>query len=531
MLTLNIIEHELHACGRVVRLRDDNPKFSDYRLFVDGMPLVDDDVLYLCATRDDVGNVTEQGHCALYVSETDPFPDDRAVFSILEGSSVLVVFNALLDVAHRYSNWERAMDSIRIEGGDPQDLMDVSSSFLQNNVVIVDPALKLLAYTKDIPCDDPITVELITHGFHTEENIGKFKLNKRFKPWSDEDGFIVNDTHKICKYVTVVRSFKTKSSFSMIIVMMCNIVDPSDYLFDVYDMFASRVEFYAKRDYPGDKPSGNAVDTFLKDLFEGAIGDEQTIKERGKTLGIPFEARFCLFYVRDMDESVPRLRLLSDVTQLVAPAKTAIVGDAVVVLCFNCRSESCALHCASNTCPLGHTSLSARLDGMVGRYGLVCGRSSKFNKLSFASMAFQQAKVASDVGWQRKAGRERLGVFDDWSQIVSFDSCVVDYMVDATTRMGGELAGWTYAGFVLDAMYRQDLAAKTDNYLFLYEYLMCERRASVVAEKLHMHRNNVKYRIDRIESQYGIDTNDPELRFDFLLAFRVRQAMFVQSAQ
>jgi len=527
-LTLNIIEHELRSFGRVVRTCQDNPEFSDFRLFIENAPLVSPKVLYLCGTRADVGKAVSQGRSAIYVSANDSTPDERAVLSVLHDESILVVFNALLDMAYRFGDWERAMDAVRVEGGELQELVNVSTPFLRNNVVIVDPALKLLAYTKDVPCDDPITVELITHGYHTEENISKFKLHKRFKPWAEEDGFIINESHEICKYVTVVWSFKTKSSFSMIVIMMCNVAEPDGYLLDVYKMFVSRVEFYALRDYPDDKPSGNAVDTFLKDLFLDRAGDEQAIRERGKIAGIPFKTRFCLFYIREPEGAVPKPRLLSDVSRLVAPAKTALVDDAVVVLCFNCQSDRCALHCASNTCPLGHTSLSARLDEMMNRYEIICGRSSKFTKLSVAPMAFRQAAIACKAGWRRSLKKEGLSIQHNWTRIVSFDSCIIDYMVDATEPDGIELVGWTYAGYVLDSIKRQDELSKTDNYTFLYEYLMCERRALTVAERLHMHRNNVKYRIDKIEDQYGIDTSDPALRFDFLLAYRIREAAIVR---
>ena len=291
MLTLNIIEHELRPFGRVVRSCEDNPSFADFRLFIKSAPLSNSDVLYLCSTRDDVTEAVGRGCSVLYVSASDTKPDERAVLSVLQGESVLVVFNAMLDVVYRFSEWERAMDSVRFEDDGLQHLIDVSSPFLRNNVVIVDPSLKLLAYTKDVPCDDPITVELITHGYHTEENISKFKLHKRFKPWAEEDGFVVNDTHEICKYVTVVRSFKTKSSFSIIIIMMCNVADPDPYLLDVYGMFADHVEFYALRDYPDDKPSGNAVDTFLKDLFLDKVGGERLVRERAKILGMSRKAK------------------------------------------------------------------------------------------------------------------------------------------------------------------------------------------------------------------------------------------------
>ena len=531
MLTLNIIEHELRSVGRVVRTSNANPSFSAFRLFIEATPLAGPDTLYLCGTRDDVHKVVSQDCQAIYVNAEDDSPDDQAILSVLQGESTLIVFNTLLDALYRFADWERSMDAVRLGGGGLQELLDISSSFLQNNVVIVDPALKLLAYTKDVPCDDPITVELIAHGYHTEENINKFKLHKRFKPWAEEDGFIINSTFEICKYVTVVRSFKTRSSFSIIVIMMCNVAQPDDYLLDVYELFTKRVEFYALRDYPDDKPAGNAADSFLKDLFLGAVGNEDAVLERARIAGIPREARFCLFYIREQDGSVLKSRLLSDVSRLVAPAKTVLVDEAVVVLCFNCRNDRCALHCASNSCPLGRASLSARLDDMLERYDLVCGRSSKFTNLIDASMAFDQARIAFEIGWGKRLKEDKLSIPRNWSNIISFDSCIVDYMVTSTDGKAAELIGGTYAGHVLEAIRKHDDVSRTNNYEFLYEYLRCERRASVVASKLYMHRNNVKYRINRIEDQFGIDTSDPELRFNFLLAYRVREATIVPSAQ
>ena len=46
-----------------------------------------------------------------------------------------------------------------------------------------------------------------------------------------------------------------------------------------------------------------------------------------------------------------------------------------------------------------------------------------------------------------------------------------------------------------------------------------------------MHRNNVKYHIDRIEGAYGIDTSDPALRFALLFAYRFDDIEIMQNAQ
>lgn len=530
-LTLNIIEHELAGLGTVIRSERENRSYSDFRLYLGEESLRGNSVLYVCDSRDCVGEICGQGLCCIFVEQDGDGPDERAVISVVDGQPLLVVFNSLLDTFYRFGDWERQMDQARFSEAGLQDLLDISTPFLMNNVVIVDPALKLLAYTRDVPCDDPITVELIEHGYHTEDNIRKFRLHKRFKPWAEQEGFIVNDTYEICKYVTVVRSFKTRSSFSLIIVMMRNVAKPDGYLLDVYGMFAERVGHYARRDYPDDKPSGNAADTFLKDLFTGGLVDAVAIAERCKHAGVPFKARFCLFYIAAGDPSVPVSRLLSDVSREVAPAKTVFIDDAIATLCFNCTSDRCALHCSAGTCPLGRTSISARLNQLMERYDLVCGRSSKFTALTSAAAAFRQAEEAHRLGRDKLAVEGELDVPHNWSRIFSFDPCCIDYLVEHARKAGTNLAEFTYAGYVIDSIARQDAAAKTDNYTFLYTYLMCERRASVVAERLHMHRNNVKYRIDRIESQFGIDTNDPMLRFDFLLAFRIREASLVQNAQ
>lgn len=526
--TLNIAEYELGSIGRIERALPENPLFEGARMFMSGKALLPR-ILYVCESEDDVCAIQEAGCHAVYVCAGDDAPASEAALSVIGDAGSFIVLDALLDIADRYDAWEKRMDSIFHEQGSLQELLDVSEPFLQNNVVVLDPALKLLAYTKSVPCDDPVTVELIEHGYHTEDNIRKFKLHKRFKPWSEDDGFIVNDTRLICKYVTVVKSFKARSAFSLITVMMCNVADPDAYLLDTFGMFAKRVELYAHRDYPDDKPSGNIVDTFLKDLIAGEIPDEDSVIERCRYAGIPHDARFCLFYMRAGENSVPSSRLLADVSLAVAPAKTIVVDDAVVVLCFNCSSDTCALHCIANTCPHKRMTVSQRLNEMLERYDLTCGRSSKFRTLSIAPVAYAQAKAAYTMSHRKlnDGGKPRSGKTKSvnmWRRIFSFDAYGVDYLVGKLSEADTSMLDSTYVGSILADISRQDAESKTNNYEFLHAYLVYERRTSVVADRLHMHRNNVNYRISRIEEQFGINTEDAQLRQDLLLAYRLRSA-------
>ena len=528
-VTFSILQHELAGMGEISIGRATDQRFESARLYLGESSVSGKDVLHVCSTHDECASIEDRGLAAVFVDSHASKPDPTASLSVTGGEGTLQVLNAILDICYRYEAWERDMDSALACGGDLQDLLDVSERMLKNNVVVVDPALKLLAYTKGTPCDDPITVELIEHGYHTEENIRKFQLHKRFKPWAKEEGFVVNDSYSICKYITVVKSFKTKVSFGLIVVMMCNEITPCDYLYDVFSMFLWRVERVAKREYPDDKPAGNTTDTFLHDLFLGGMGGDSVIRERSKLVGIPFEARFCLFAVPISNDS-PVSRILADLATLVAPAKVVMLGGCIVVLCFNCVDSHCALHCEAGTCPKGHKSISSRINEFMEKCDLVCGRSSKFTSLSQANVAYRQARVSARLGEVMASKAKMLPIPCNWTRIFSFDRNQVAFIAEKA-GVDLPLLTSTYAGTVIRSIVADDAAHGTDNYEFLYEYLLNERRANVVAEKLHMHRNNVKYRIDRIESKYGIDTNDPDLRFDFLLAFRLSDAESMQDAQ
>lgn len=521
-LTLNIVEHELQPYGHVHRSCAGNPSFSNLRFYVGSAEVaIHEGSLYLVSRRESASTLAKQGIACLYVNAVDDEPCEDAVISVTGGKSPLVVLDGLLNSFYRFASWERELDHLVVTQAPPQEIFDISSGFLENNVILVDPALKLLAYTRDNLCDDPVFVELVKHGYHTEKNIRKFKLHKRFGVWAKQEGFIINN--EVCKYTNVVLSFKTTHSFSLILVMTCNVKEPEPYLLDTFALFGKRIGEIARREYPDDKPSGNATDTFIHDLISGNIMSEEAVRNRCKYVDIPFEAYFCMFYIETPPESAPAARLLADVSSAVVPARAAIVRGGIVILCFNCESPRCSLHCSEGTCPMGKASISWKLESLMERYGLFCGRGSKFTRLTDAEAAFRQAKAACALGKRAHEKSVIMPLAHDWERVLSFDKFALDYLVEQCGG-GDGLVRATFAGRVIDAMAKRDEETGTDDFRFLFEYLIGERRPSLVAEQMHMHRNNVKYRIDHIEERYGIDTNDPTLRLALLLACFLHEA-------
>ena len=97
-----------------------------------------------------------------------------------------------------------------------------------------------------------------------------------------------------------------------------------------------------------------------------------------------------------------------------------------------------------------------------------------------------------------------------------FSDCLCSYLLDANERSAA-LDRYCLEQHPLGLIAAEDQAHHTDNAHVLLTYLACERRVTMAAGLLHLHRNSVVYRIERLEKAYGFDLADANVRFEFLL--------------
>lgn len=516
-LTLDIIVHELErSFAHVEHAFERGTSVRSVRLY-GGSRVLDSGLLYVCerSCLPDA-NMVESVPFAFVGSKNDA-PAGCAVV-IETDISTLEVFAIIQGMFERYASWCAAMDRLLFEDGELQELFDLAEPFLKNSVVAVDATFRLLAHTRRVSCDDPVTVALIENGYHTEDNIRRFRLHKRFRAWETEASLIVNDSREICLYDTVTKSFKSRGSLSLIVVMVCSNIEPQPWLLDSFELFLQRVDLYNQRQYSDDRPAGLVLDIFLRDLVSGSIMDSAFIEQEARRLGIPENRVFCAFFIGLPDDpAFPAKRVVSDVTFSVAPAKVLIVEDGIVVLCFNCPSAVCTGVCAQD----GSTT-ETRLARVLRSFGLSAGRSSAFFELEGLHVAHRQARAAHAVLEGRKRGNEAVQA--DADNILSYDSCYLDCLLDASYSEQAPMLEASSMLRVIEHMAADDMANNTDNLTFMVSYLAHERRGTLVGEKVHMHRNNVKKRADRISAIYGIDTEDAFVRWSFMISYAVWRA-------
>ena len=78
-------------------------------------------------------------------------------------------------------------------------------------------------------------------------------------------------------------------------------------------------------------------------------------------------------------------------------------------------------------------------------------------------------------------------------------------------------------GCALRRMEKYDLENNMELVPTLHAFLLEERNWVNTAARLHIHRNTLRYRIDRIQELTGLDLENPMQRLSLLFAFAVKQ--------
>jgi DNA-binding PucR family transcriptional regulator len=105
--------------------------------------------------------------------------------------------------------------------------------------------------------------------------------------------------------------------------------------------------------------------------------------------------------------------------------------------------------------------------------------------------------------------------------IFMYESYYIYHMIDLISNQNSLILENSYSIQALVWLHELDKTSKMDNVRLLYCYLANDGSASKTATQLHMHRNNVVYRISRIEEYLGMDLTESHLRFKVMFAYRV----------
>lgn len=392
--------------------------------------------------------------------------------------------------------WCSKMDEYLIRKRSIQELLNLSEPVIGNYITISDSSFALVAYTEGLECDDPVTARLVKNGYHDQEAIDKFNKYKMTEVWRDAVDIYENTEKNISNYPTICKVIHYYNNYYSHIVMLCDNKPSTPGLKDLFKMLVDHLMVCFERQWLDNNQMPHIHDGLLISLTGPNSLSEEAARNRARNSGLPFQSNFRFMRIATEDSSnIMMQRIEREIMSYCPDAKVTLYQQSLMVLLVQPPR-------ARDKFP----EIYENLLKILARYNAHCGISDKFTTLTDVAIANEQAKIAIACSNPKEA--------------VFFDDCYPRYLLTADPQ-SAYLARNTVAYNMLKTISNYDEKHGTNNFELLYVYLRYDRKATETAKTMHMHRNNVIYRIGRICEQTDLNLDDADIRFRLLLAYEI----------
>ncbi len=260
---------------------------------------------------------------------------------------------------------------------------------------------------------------------------------------------------------------------------------------------------------------------FFTRLMEGPPPDEGYVQAHLQATSIPTPSQLKLV-VFDLAHA----RNAPPLADVAAAASRINHGDCY---CFAYKDGLCVLCYASEgDSQLSHKKTEQDVRRFVpAAWGIAAASSQIFEDIADLDLAYRQAAIAHDLHGVVEKEERGGGSGEDGSQppdtactLVPFESCLLYYLVGATNK-DERFLQFAFSHTLMQKISAEDEAHGTNYLDIFWNYLASERNATAVAERLHLHRNTVLYRIDKLQKRFDLDLSSHEVREKMLVDFKV----------
>ena len=511
-LSLNILLDALSDANPLCYTKDKSRTFSGVRLLGKAQD-ADPGKLVICGLSQALNAPSEYQACVVAAVIDTELPKNAATMQnmVLFDTEMGAVqfFMHVQDVFDRYINWCFDMDQCLIKHRSIQDLLTLSENIIGNFITISDSAFSLVAYTQGLTCDDEITNRLIEKGYHDQDAIRRFGMNNLMNYWKDADDIYVRKTGIVTQYPMMSKVIHYNNSYYSHVVMLCNNRPPTDGLRDLFRILIDHLMTCFERQWLANNQMPHIYDSLLLELLESSDLSPDMVNAKAKNAGLPAKGSFVLVKVStDENAGIMLQRLCNEISSRVPQSRVTLSNDILIALIIQSGQGK------------GIQELMELMQEIMDRYNSSCGISDPFTSLMDIKSAGMQAQIALDAKDCGPLKTLALPGKKQFSRVRSFTSCYPGYVFSENTKDISVITNSSEYR-ALEKLQENDSKRGTNNLKLLYYYLINERKASETAKLLHMHRNNVIYRISKIEEIIKLDLEDPDVRLRLLLCFEI----------
>ena len=511
-LTLNILLDELSDCNPLCYIKDKSRAFTGVRLISPNPEKNPSNKLIVCKLSQAL-KAKGLGHEYSVAAVIDsPLPRDSAILQnmVLFDTDLRpeLFFIRVQSIFEKYSDWCFEMDQCLIKHRSIQDILTLSETVIGNYITISDSAFSLVAYTQNLKCDDDITRRLVEKGYHDQEAINIFNKAKLMNFWKDAVDIYVRDTGLITSVPIMSKVIHYNNSYYAHVVMLCTNRLPSEGLKDLFRILIDHLMTCFERQWIENNQMPHVYDSLLLDLLESSDLSPETVSARARNSGLSVKGNYVLARVSSNDSAGIMLqRLCNELSTRITQSRVTLSSEILIALIPYSTHKP-------------FSQLEDVLQEIMERYNAECGLSDPFSSLFELKTAGAQALIALKAPQTGTAIASASSRRKDITRVNTFSRCYPGYAL-LQTDANSSVIKCSASYRALDKLCENDQKRGTNNFELLYSYLINERKASETAEIMHMHRNNVIYRISKICELTGLDLSDPDVRLRLLLCYDI----------
>lgn len=288
-----------------------------------------------------------------------------------------------------------------------------------------------------------------------------------------------------------------------------------DFLNMIVSQLSNRLGVKTGRFEPSKYSSYALFDNLVKGRYIGA----GQLEDYSENTHLPLDSEYRLLCIKHRS---PELAL--DMSDLVEKLR-AINGGMNMVVIYD-EEPYVVLYSKGMDSRLSNLTIEEQLSGVLDPAKSHITLSQVFKDILNLRLAYQQIKLVEHYH-SRIDFEARFVVSDDAHPKLcySFEEALRFAIVNAD-EMDQELRDFSFSHTILEKILEDDITHGSNDAQILACYIYHERKATVVAEKLNIHRNTVLYRIEKIKNRFGLDLDEGWTRMRIMLDMAIYYGRF-----
>lgn len=517
LVTLNMIVDLLQNLNPIVSIN--NSKQIKYK----GIKLLDDDndkpllpdYIYLCAYSYLVSHEEELENmsfvCTSIEAPININNNNQNNIVLITNYSPLNLYNEINDYFINIKEWDAAITLSVAENKGFQHLLDLSESILGNPMFISGQTFNTYAYTKNLLTDEEVFAEASREGYLSSEKILRFERLGFFKEQAESDVIRVRDPSVISAVKHMTKPFHYNKQQVAYATMFCSNREPTPAIIELFENLCQTIYKLVLKEFSNQILANKQYEFVLIDLIRNKDMPESELSEKLRYVNMDISTDY--YYVIKIQfndfSAIPAKFIVENIIQRIPFSRPFLYDQSIIIFLIGHSKNK-----------LAHGSIHKIISDLISEHDCYIGVSSEFKKMNNFHDAYEQATIAINIGSQinKKRYLERnygINKQDD-SSIFMYNDYYLYNMINCL-KIDLGIKGKSYKSLL--ALIDYDNKHSSDNVKLLYTYITNNANVTRTAKIMHMHRNSVLYKVNKIEELLEIDLSSFQCLIDMYISY------------